>query len=217
MRKFAALAATLTAFAGLTATGSAQKPDKSATLSLAVSPTIVRYGVPSTVSGALSSKQVGIEVVLEYQPYPYDGKWIDTGTTKTGADGSYSFTVTPPTSTHYRVSTVEKPAVVSNEGALLVKWSVGLGVSDKTPKKGSRVRFSGIVKPAYPNGIVYLQRKTAAGWKNVKQTTMTTGTVEQSNYSMRLRVKRTGRYRTVVLGDKSRETGVSPARRLVVG
>jgi hypothetical protein len=97
-----------------------------------------------------------------------------------------------------------------------VQWNVGLRVSDKTPKKGQRVRFFGAVKPAYTNGVVYLQRKTAAGWTNVKQTTMTLGNTEQTIYSLKLRVKRTGRYRTAVLGDQAHETGISRTRRLVV-
>jgi hypothetical protein len=200
----------------LTATSWGAKPGPDPTLTLAVSPTTVTFGHVATVTGAISSKAAGVSLVLEYDAYPFDGKYTDTGTTTTGADGTYSYTVTPPTSTRYRVSTVDKPKISSPEGTLLVRWNVSLGVSDKTPKKGTRVRFSGVVKPGLPNGLVAVQRRVGDTWKTIKQTTMVTGDATQTNYSLKIRVRNTGRYRSVLLGDGAHETGISVSRRIVV-
>ncbi|MFL5844934.1 MAG: hypothetical protein ACJ762_09600 [Solirubrobacteraceae bacterium] len=215
-KKMTLAAAAVLASLMLVATSWAAKPGPDATLTLAVSPTTVKFGKPATVSGAISSKAAGVQLVLEYDAFPFDGKYTDTGTTTTGADGTYSYTVTPPTSTRYRVVTVDKPKITSPEGTLLVRWNISLGVSDKTPKKGTRVRFSGAVKPALPNGLVAIQRRVGDIWKTVKQTTMVTGDVNQTNYSVKVRVRNTGRYRSVVLGDGAHETGVSVSRRIVV-
>jgi hypothetical protein len=195
----------------------AAKPDKDATLTVAVAPAKAKFGVAATVSGAISSKQAGVALVLEYLAAPYDGKWTDTGTTTTAADGSYGFSVTPPTSTRYRVSTVDKPAVTSPEATLLVSWRVGLKVSDSTPTKGRLVKFSGTVKPANLNAAVFIQRRTPTGWKNVKQTTLSTGTATSSSYSVRVKILNSGTYRAAVLGDAAHETGISRVRRFAVG
>jgi hypothetical protein len=195
----------------------AAKPDKNATLTIAVAPNAVAFGTPANVTGAISSKQAGVALTLEAQAYPYKGGFTDAGTATTAADGTYTFAVTPAVSTHYRVSTSDKPTVRSPEAALAVSWKVGLGVSDKTPKKGQRVRFFGTVKPPSPNAKVYIQRYFAAGgWKTVKETTLTSSTPVASGYSVKLRVRKTGRYHAVVLGDGAHENGVSRARKLVV-
>ncbi|HEX4818549.1 MAG TPA: hypothetical protein VFV66_37915, partial [Nonomuraea sp.] len=164
----------------------AQKPDKNATLTIAVSPTPITFGTYTGISGQLSSKQQGIALILQAQPHPFTGNFEDVGTTTTLADGNYTFSHLPSMNTHYRVVTKEKPAVRSPEAGVQVRWKVSFGLSDRTPKKGTRVRFYGTVKPAYPNGTVLIQKKTAAGWKTVKQTVMTTGTAAASKYSVRL-------------------------------
>ena len=210
----AAAAASLTAFSG---PAMAAKPTSGATLTIAVNPALLTFGHYTTITGALSSKQTGVPLVLEANPYPYTGKWTQVGNpVNTTTDGAYTFTALPTMNTKYRVSTQDKPAVTSAEAAVGVRWKVGLGVSDLTPRRGARVRFHGTVRPAHPNGVVYIQRKSSTGWKNVKQTTMTTGTATSSTYSVRLRVRHTGRYRAVVLGDLAHETGISRVRRLVV-
>jgi hypothetical protein len=216
MKRTVLLVAAAASLAGFSGTATAAKPAVGATLSIAVSPTLVTFGTYTNVTGAISSKQTAVPLVLEANPYPFTGKWTQVGTASTTTDGAYSFTTLPTMTTHYRVATQDKPPVRSPEAGVQVRWKVGLGVSDLTPRKGARVRFHGSVRPAYPNGVVLIQRKTAAGWKTVKQTTMRTGTATASNYSVRLRIRHNGRYRAVVMGNGEHETGISRVRRLVV-
>jgi hypothetical protein len=200
-----------------TAGSLAAKPDKNATLTIAAAPASIAFGKSATITGAISSKQADVDLVLEAVAYPYTGKYADAGTAKTAADGSYSFTVTPQAGTRYRVTTAEKPAVTSAEATVAVRWNVGFRVSDTTPAKGKRVRFFGTVKPANPNAKVYVQRYFAAGgWKTVKETTLASSTPVASGYSVKLRVRKTGRYHVVILGDGAHDNGVSRARKLVV-
>ena len=92
-------------------------------------------------------------------------------------------------------------------------------VSDKTPRRGQRVRFSGLVTPAHDGTAVKLQRRTRTGWKTRQTLVLAAATplngVARSTYSTRLRVRSTGRYRAVVVptdGDHLR--GKSPRKRL---
>lgn len=216
MKKLSLAAIAAVSLAGAAVPSFAAKPVKGATLTIAVSPTPVRYGTYTGISGQLSSKQAGVPLILQAQPYPFTGAWSDVATADTLADGNYTFSQLPSENTHYRVTTKDKPAVTSPEAGVLVRWDVGLGVSDTTPRKGARVRFHGAVRPPLPNGTVAIQKRTATGWKTVKTTVMRTGTPSASTYSTRLRIRRNGRYRAVVLGNGSHETGISRVRRLVV-
>jgi hypothetical protein len=210
-----AAAVALTTVVGGTAIA-AKPPTKGATLTIAVSPTPVTFGTYTGVGGAISTKQAGVALILQAQPYPFTGKWADAGTAATAADGAYTFSTLPALNTHYRVVTKDKPAVQSPESGVQVRFKVGFAVGDATPKRGARVRFRGTVRPALPNGAVYVQKHTTAGWKTVKQLTMRTGTPTSSTWSVRLRIKHNGRYRAVVMGNGALETGISRVRRIVV-
>lgn len=216
MKRTLLLVAAAASLAGMGGTATAAKPGAGATLTAVASPTIVTFGTYTNITGAISTKQTGVPLALEARLWPFNGKWTQAGTATTTTDGAYTFNTLPTILTHYRVVTTSKPVTRSPDAEVKVRWKVGLGVSDLTPKKGQRVRFHGTVKPAHPNGVVFIQRKTTAGWKTVKQTTMTTGTASASNYSVRLRIRNTGRYRAVVMGVNGYETGISRVRRLVV-
>lgn len=214
-RHFPLLGAAL-ALAAVTGQAAAQKPAKDATLTIAVSPTIVTFGSYTNVLGAISTKQAGVPLVLQAQPYPFTGSWQDAGKAATGTDGAYRFTPLPSLNTRYRVVTQDKRVRRSPEASVQVRWKVGLAVSDRTPRRGTRVRFRGTVRPALPNGTVLLQRRTSAGWKTIRTPVMRTGTPSASSWSLRLRIRSNGRYRAVVQGNGARETGISRVRRLVV-
>lgn len=217
MRKTLMLAAAAATFAGVGATSWAQKPDKNATLTIAAAPAKVKFGKSTTISGALSSKQPAVNLVLQGDAFPFDGKFDELAKAITTADGGYTFSIAPAVNTVYRVETEDRPAVTSPDATVLVTWAVSLKASDMTPRKGSRVRFSGSVRPAHTNGKVLIQRRTAAGWKTVKETVMTTGDTTRSTYSVRVRVRNTGKYRAVVQAIPGIEDGISRVRRLVVG
>ena len=49
----------------------------------------------------------------------------------------------------------------------MVHPAITLKLSDRTPKRGQRVRFSGQLCPEHDSTAVELQRKTSSGWKKV--------------------------------------------------
>ena len=216
MRRTLIAAALLAAFAGTTTAAPAAKPQPTGTLSLAAASGLITYGNYAKLSGALSSQEAGISVTLQALSFPYTGKYADVATTATTTGGTYSFSALPADNTHYRAVAKTKPATTSAEVPVSVRWRVGLSVGDRTPRKGQRVRFSGRVKPVHPNAVVYVQRHTGAGWKTIRQTTLKTGTATSSGYRVRVKIRKSGRYRAAVLGDGAHETGVSRARRLKV-
>src|SRR5919198_1488522 len=82
-------------------------------------------------------------------------------------------TVTPDSTTHYRVDVKKAHSAVLTLG---VRWKVTRTVSTRHPKRGSRVRFSGTVGPVHTGGTVEIQRLTASGFKTVKTATLTAAT-----------------------------------------
>ena len=49
----------------------------------------------------------------------------------------------------------------------MVHPAITLKLSDRTPKRGQRVRFSGKLCPEHDTVAIELQRKTSSGWKKV--------------------------------------------------
>jgi hypothetical protein len=212
------MTATVALIAGTASTAVAAKPPPktNATLTIGAASSLITFGNYAKLSGALSTKETGVAVTLQALAFPYSGKYADVATSATTTDGAYSFATLAATNAKYRAVAKTKPAATSPEVLVSVRWRVGLGVADSTPAKGQHVRFSGTVKPVHPNAIVYVQRLTATGWKNVRQTTLKTGTATSSNYVVRVTIRRSGKYRTAVLGDGAHETGVSRVRKLTV-
>src|SRR6478672_11531863 len=137
----------------------------------------VTFGLPVIISGALTGPgNAGVALTLEQNPAPYTGAFKSTGlTTTTDATGHYSFTVTPALNTRYRVTENTKKPTVSNEVGVRVKLRVTLGVNDRTPTKGQRVRFSGSVYPAHDGKVARLQRRTSTGhWRTIATRTLKT-------------------------------------------
>lgn len=211
MRKTFTLA--VLALAVPVATGLAAKPAQP-TLTIAVAPTSVSFGKPVTVTGAISSKAAGETVTLEALTFPYTGRYAKAGTATTGPDGTYSVAVVPTMSTKYKVTA--KKTSDSPEVTVPVRWSVGLRVGDRTPRRGQSVRFFGTVKPANVGAAVLVQRRTATGWRTVRQTTLAASTATSSVYTLKLKIRRTGRYRTEIPANGALQVGHSVSRRLVV-
>jgi len=72
-------------------------------LTLTASQPIVTVGDKITLSGAVSSKKAGEQVMIYYQPYPQPSL-IQRATVLTATDGIYSFIVSPGVLTTYQVS-----------------------------------------------------------------------------------------------------------------
>ncbi len=193
------------------------KPPRDAKLTATVKPSSIVFGKFTTIAGNLSSKTANVPVELQADPIPYDGKWVTRGTKNTDAKGDVSFALAPDVNTKLRLQTSGAPKLTSAESALGVKWRVGFRVSDSTPNKGSKVRFSGSVHPMHVGGTVLIQKKTASGFKTVKSTVLKAATATYSTYSARLAIRSTGTYRIRIPADASHLSGLSRTRTLTVG
>jgi hypothetical protein len=200
----------------------APKPPKGgAAVTLDAKPAIVVYSSSTALSGRLSGGAIaGVTVRLEQDASrPYGDAYARAGvTTTTAANGSYSFTVKPPSNTQYRVVAQATPAVTSAPKLVVVRMRVGLSVSDSTPRRGSLVRFFGSVLPAHDGRPALLQKRSSTGrFVTVARTTLRDAGDVRSSYSRRLRVVSDGVYRVKAPGDNDHVNGFSRLRSLNVG
>lgn len=194
-------------------------------ITIAASKRTVTFGRPTTISGTLTgAPNAGVAVTLEENPHPYTGGFKPTGlTATTDASGNYSVIVSPAKSTRYRVTARDKKdKVTSTEAAVRVRVKVTLRLSDRTPRIGQRVRFSGFVLPGHDGKVVRIQRRTAAGrWRTIATKTLVAakpvGATTRSKYAKRLRIRKNGTYRArVAPGDGDHIAGNSRRKRAVV-
>lgn len=196
----------------------AAKPGPSAhTVTITASLNPVLFKRATVISGKLTGTAVGgVTVTLRENPYPYTGaKAVATATT--AADGSYSFSRLPGLNIKYSVMAKTKPPVTSTELLVIVSKRVSMNVSDTTPARGQRVRFSGLVAPAHNGQIVYIERRTSTGsFRSIGGTRLVDAGNGRSKYTRTLRIYRSGTYRAHVGADPDHGNGVSPRRTLVV-
>lgn len=198
------------------------KPPKGAqAVSFAAAPSTIVFGSSSALSGTVSGPQTaGVTVQLDAdETRPYGDAYKPTGRTAvTAANGRYSFSAAPGKNTQYRVTARTSPTVTSAAKLVLVRIRVGLRVSDSTPRRGSRVLFSGSVFPAYDGRSALIQKRSPSGrWVTVVSTPLRDAGTSRSSFSRRLRVSRDGTYRVKVSGDANRVNGFSRLRALNVG
>jgi hypothetical protein len=194
------------------------KPPHTGQLTLGASAKIITFGQKDVLSGQLQgSKAAGISVDLQQQPAPFTSgfKNVAGASVKTDASGKFSFTVQPGLTTKYRAVAKASPTTTSPELTLPVRFRVTLRLSDYTPRRGQRVRFSGVTAPAHDGALVYIQRRTSTGrWRTVRRSTLKhAATGDRSTYSTRIRIGSTARYRSRVLHDSLHATGTSRSKR----
>jgi hypothetical protein len=175
------------------------------------------FGHSVAITGKVTgSKAAGTTVTLQESPFPFTS-FKNAANATTDAHGNYSFTRKPLLNTHYRVVAKTSPPVTSPVANENVKFFVSLRLSDSTVRSGTRVRFSGVCRPAHTGGLVLIQRKTSKGYRTVSRTLLRASTAGQSKYSKRVRITHAGTYRTVVPHDASHATGTSPTRTIRFG
>ena len=178
-------------------------------LTLAAQPTTVTFGRAVTLSGKVTGPNAaGRQVTLRSDPFPFDN-FDNAGNATTNAQGDYSLTQSPTLNTRYQArSGNEESAIVT----VLVRPRVTLRLSDSTPRRGQRVRFSGRVCPDHDGSRVAIQRRTAAGFRTVARATLRE-VPGCSRFARRLTVRRDGTYRAIIRGHNDHATGISPRRR----
>jgi len=193
------------------------KPPKGNAISLTAAPNPVRFASFVTLSGRLTgADHAGKAVRLQEDPFPF-GAFNDKGTKTTASNGRYSFAESPSVTTRYRVVAFASPTVTSPVVTVSVAYRVGLSVSDLTPRRGTRVRFSGTVGPRKDGATAFIQKRRSDGrFVTVARATLTAATATRSAYVKRLLINRSGTYRVRVSGDASHVAGVSRTRTLRV-
>lgn len=190
---------------------------KAATGATLSGPSIVTYGRQATLHGAATGPgNRGARAVLQYASFPFTNPFAPLGSPiQTGGDGAYVFN-TPPllSTTRFRVVVETKPAATSPVVEVPVRVAVGMTLSDTTPRRHQRVRFSGSVRPPHPGAPVSIQKRSASGrYVTVARTSLGPSDGVRSRYARRIRVPRSGRYRVrALIRDGDHVSGASPSR-----
>jgi hypothetical protein len=212
-RTFITTAAFLAGVGALVATvipANAAKPTPGA-LTIAADDANVKFGGSVTLSGKLTGSNVsGRSVRVEQDPFPL-GSFDNAGTATTNAAGDWSLVLKPTANTRYRagVGKTDSPTV-----DVLVRPAVTLKLSDRTPRRGQKVRFSGQVCPEHDSVAIVLQRRTKSGWRKVASPVLAdVPGAGCSSFARKLRVRRDSRYRARFTGDADHAAGNSRVRR----
>jgi len=163
-----------------------------------------------TLSGKLKgANNSGVTVNLFSDPYPFATAAPD-GSATTNAAGDYQLTRRPKVNTRYQTRKgAEQSAVVQ----VLVRPAVSLKLSDYTPRRGQRVRFSGRVCPQHDGSSLSIQRHYSTGYRTVARTTLKDIVGSTcSSYRRTFRVRRDGRFRAVIGKHADHATGLSRSR-----
>ncbi len=185
-------------------------------VTLAATPPVVTFGKSVTLAGQVPGEPA-VTVELEQTPFPFTDPFKSLAEGTTDAAGNFSFSALPTLNTRYHIDAKASPPVTSPDVTVLVRTKVGLRLSDKTPARGSRVRFRGSVMPAHDGSTVRIQRRTSAGWKTLASPVLATAAplngVARSKYRQGLRIRRSGVYRTVMPAHADHARGKSGKRR----
>jgi len=179
-------------------------------LSLGAAPNPIVFGRGTVLSGRLKgSNKGGRTVTLDGAPHPFTSFTNNIAATITSAGGDYAFIRRPRRHTRYRVRV---GGVLSPTVTVLVRQRVSLRLSDRTPRRGQLVRFSGRSCPAHDGAVVSIQKRTSSGgWRTVRRTRLRDAS-RCSTYSRRLRIYRDATFRTVVARDADHARGFSRRR-----
>lgn len=179
-------------------------------LTIAAQPNPVRYGGTVTFTGKLTGNNNAARPVnLLADPFPYDN-FAQAAATTTNASGDYSVAHKPSVNTRYHArSGNEASATVT----VLVRPAVSLRLSDSTPRRGQRVRFSGRVCPQHDGSSLSIQRRYRTGYRTVRRTTLRDVPGSTcSSFRRTIRIYRDGRYRAVIGAHADHATGLSRSR-----
>lgn len=169
--------------------------------SVAVNPNPILFGDVTTVAGTLGGTgSTNRAVQLQANAWPFTAGFVPLGNAQlTNATGSFAFPVLGlGINTQFRVVTTgEKPTVSPVvTGNVLVKVTAKTRV--KTVNRGSRLRFSGTVRPAHEDVQIGIQRRSNNKWLTVSGSRTRPGTVDYSRYATRVKINRGGLYRVFV-------------------
>lgn len=171
-------------------------------LTLNATPNPVVFGGLTTLAGTLSGTgNAGKAVQLQQNPFPFTSGFTNVANAQvTDAGGNFSFTIlSVPLTTQYRVLVSSNQSVVSPVATVSVQVLVRTAVTHRHVRRGSKVRFSGSVRPAVPNVPLAIQKRSPRGkWVTVSGSITRPGGNGFAVYGKTIRVKRGGKYRVYV-------------------
>ncbi len=167
--------------------------------------TVEPYGSPFLLAGTLSGPGgAGQQVVLQANPFPYEGDFNDLGSpATTSTRGAFSLHVPGvQQNTKLRVSTLGSPTVYSR----VVSVQVSVLVTLRAQPTAQGVRFEGTVTPAEAGAPVTIQLlRPGRRPSNVGSTTVTRGSRRVSRFSALVSIRHTGPYRALVKVSNGRQ------------
>jgi hypothetical protein len=187
-------------------------------VALAATPNPVPVGGATSLAGALTGTgNAGRQVVLQGNPWPYTQGFVAAANAQvTGASGEFAFNVLGvAVNTQYRVQLASNPNVISPVVVVGTTVRVTRKVRVDRGARSARLRFRGRLTPAVDGQQVLIQRLRKGIWVTRGQTTARHGGTGFSRYSKRIRVRRGGRFRVVVI-DASGQHAVSASRSVRV-
>jgi hypothetical protein len=170
-------------------------------LSLVATPNPVSFGKGTVLSGVLSGTgNSGRQIVLQQSAFPHTTGFTQVGNALVaGPQGAFAFSLpSVPLNTQYRVYLPSKPQIISPVVGVGVTPRLTTHVSSTHVFKGSRVRFSGTIRPVRTGTRVIVQRKRGKNWRFVAGSTARKGGKTFSRYRIRARIRRGGSYRVLV-------------------
>src|SRR5919198_1185369 len=171
------------------------KPKPVTGIGIGLDPFAITYGQAASVSGQLTGRAVRQPLVLQGAPFPFQA-FAEIARGASGADGRYSFAVSPPITMRYQVSSATDRSVASGIVHLTVSQRVDAAVSDSTPRRGQLVRFSGAVGPGNPGAVAYIQRRVPVSgrFRTIKRTHLLDAGLTSSVFTAHVRIRHTGLY-----------------------
>jgi hypothetical protein len=161
-------------------------------VSLSLSRKTVPWGGDLRLGGRVSGAGVGGMTVELQQQRPQDQDFVTAGTTRTGNDGGYLFTIPKLwATTRYRVIT--RTLVVATSPVVTARSRVRAGIGARLIAR-KRARLQGSVMPGVTGTIELQLYRPGLGWGGVRTATLTPATETVSRYAFIVRrVKRVAR------------------------
>jgi hypothetical protein len=170
-------------------------------LALTATPNPVAFGGPVTIAGTLSGTgNAGQTVQLQQRPFPFVGGFAPIGNAVvTDRQGRFAISlVSVALTTQYRAVLVGRPGVASPGITLGVQVVVRAKASRRRVRRGSRVRFSGTVRPAEVGRPLAIQKRRGSRWVTISGMLVRPGGAGFGVFGKTIRVRRGGDYRIFV-------------------
>lgn len=167
-------------------------------LTLAAAPNPVSFNRAVTIAGTLTGTgNANRQVVLQANPFPYTQGFLNvTNIQLTSATGGFSFTLpSVALNTQFRVLLPKVPTVVSP----IVFVGVKPLVTTHVRRRGRVLRFFGSVRPALVGIRVAIQKRRHHRWVTIARTLTHHRSATRAVYRKRVRQRRGGTYRVLVV------------------